>query len=128
VTNTIDPQLLGFVLQLAQLLLIALGVFMAAVTIVYSVMFWRGNFSGDSIARILGHTDIPKLATIIVIVLATSLLGLLGIIAGEAVIALFSGIAGYVLGNQVRRMERADGESGSAAGESGSPGQGRPKS
>jgi hypothetical protein len=35
------------------------------------------------------------------IVLSASLLGLLGIIAGEAVIALLSGIAGYVLGDRV---------------------------
>jgi hypothetical protein len=34
------------------------------------------------------------------IVLADSLLGLLWVIAGEAVIALLSGIAGYVLGNR----------------------------
>ena len=59
-----------------------------------------GKFSGEAIAHILQQTDIPKLATIIMIVLADSLLGLLWVIAGEAVIALLSGIAGYVLGNR----------------------------
>jgi hypothetical protein len=70
-------------------------------------MFWKGNISGASIARILQQTDIPKLATIILIVLAASLLGLLRVIAGEAVIALLSGIAGYVLGNRAAPKESA---------------------
>lgn len=62
-----------------------------------------------SIAQILQQTDIPKLATIILIVLAASLLGLLRIIAGEAVIALLSGIAGYVLGNRAAPKESPPG-------------------
>ena len=45
--------------------------------VVYSVLFWKGNRSGASIARVVQQTDIPKLATIIPIVLAASLLVLL---------------------------------------------------
>jgi hypothetical protein len=56
-------------------------------------------------ARVLQQTDVPKLATIILIVLAASLLGALRVIAGEAVIALLSGIAGYVLGNRTAPRE-----------------------
>jgi hypothetical protein len=98
--NAVSPELLNFILTLAQYLLIALGIFMAGVSAVYVSMFWKGNMSGASISRILHQTDVPKLATIITIVLAASLLGLLRIIEGEAVIALLSGIAGYVLGNR----------------------------
>ena len=80
---------------------------MAGAALVYTVLFWKGKFTGTNIARILQQTDIPKLATIILIVLAASLLGLLRVIAGEAVIALLSGIAGYVLGNRSAPKEEA---------------------
>lgn len=98
--NQVTPELLGFIVTLSKLGLIGFGVLIAGAAVVYSILFWKGNLSGASIARILQQTDIPKLATIILIVLAASLLGLLGVIAGEAVIALLSGIAGYVLGNR----------------------------
>jgi hypothetical protein len=98
--NGVTPELLNFIITLAQYMLIAFGIMIAGATFVYTVLFWKGNFTGTNIARILQQTDIPKLATIILIVLAASLLGLLGVIAGEAVIALLSGIAGYVLGNR----------------------------
>ena len=96
----ITPELLSFIITLSQLFLVGLGIIIGGATVVYSTMFWKGNMTGASIARILQQTDVPKLATIILIVLAASLLGLLGVIAGEAVIALLSGIAGYVLGNR----------------------------
>lgn len=104
-TSTITPELLSFIITLCQLFLIGLGIIIAGATIVYGAMFWKGNMSGASIARILQQTDVPKLATIILIVLAASLLGLLGVIAGEAVIALLSGIAGYVLGHRAGPKE-----------------------
>ena len=99
--NGVTPELLDFILRLSQYLLLAFGIMIGGATVVYLTMFWKGNFDGASIAKILQQTDVPKLATIIMIVLAASLLGLLGIIAGEAVIALLSGIAGYVLGDRV---------------------------
>jgi hypothetical protein len=98
--NEVTPELLNFIITLSQFMLIAFGIMIAGAALVYTTLFWKGNFSGASIAQILNQTDIPKLATIILIVLAASLLGLLRIIAGEAVIALLSGIAGYVLGNR----------------------------
>ena len=103
--NGVTPELLRFIITLAQFLLIAFGIVMAGATVVYVAMFWKGNLSGASVVRILQQTDVPKLATIILIVLAASLLGLLRVIAGEAVIALLSGIAGYVLGNRASPKE-----------------------
>jgi hypothetical protein len=103
----VTPELLNFIITLAQYMLIAFGILIGGAALVYTIMFWKGNFSGASIARILHQTDIPKLATIILIVLAASLLGLLRVIAGEAVIALLSGIAGYVLGNRAAPKEEA---------------------
>ena len=99
--NGVTPELLAFIITLSQFLLIAFAVMIGGATVVYLTLFWKGSFDGESIAKILQQTDVPKLATIIMIVLAASLLGLLGVIAGEAVIALLSGIAGYVLGDRV---------------------------
>ena len=105
--NGVEPQLLGFILTLAQYFLFAFGIMILGGTIVYAALFWKGNISGPAVARILHQTDVPKLATIILIVLSASLLGLLRIIQGEAVIALLSGIAGYVLGNRAAPKEPA---------------------
>ena len=105
--NGVTPELLDFIIKLAQMMLIGFAIMIAGASVVYITMFWKGNFSGTSIARILQQTDVPKLATIIMIVLAASLLGLLQVIAGEAVIALLSGIAGYVLGNRAAPQESA---------------------
>ena len=103
--HQVTSEMLRFIVVLAQLGLIGFGIIIAGAAVVYSVLFWKGNLSGSSIVRILQQTDIPKLATIILIVLAASLLGLLGVIAGEAVIALLSGIAGYVLGHRTAPSE-----------------------
>ena len=105
--TTVNPALFPFIITLAQLSLISLGLIIGGATIVYGVMFWKGNMSAPSIARIVQQTDVPKLATIILIVLAASLLGLLGVIRGEAVIALLSGIAGYVLGHRAGPKDAA---------------------
>jgi TRAP-type C4-dicarboxylate transport system permease small subunit len=98
--NGVTPELLAFILQLAQFLLIAFAILIGGAAVVYITMFWKGHLSASGIAGILRQTDVPKLATIIMIVLAASLLGLLRIIEGEAVIALLSGIAGFVLGHR----------------------------
>ena len=76
--NGVTPELLNFIITLCQFMLIAFGILIAGAAMVYTTLFWKGNFSGASIAQILQQTDIPKLATIILIVLAASLLGLLG--------------------------------------------------
>ena len=106
-SNGVTPELFNFIITLCRYMLIAFGILIAGAAAVYSTLFWKGSFTGANIVRILQQTDIPKLATIILIVLAASLLGLLQVIAGEAVIALLSGIAGYVLGNRAAPKESA---------------------
>ena len=98
--NGVTPELLAVILQLAQFLLIAFAIMIGGAAIVYVTMFWKGHMSASGIAGILRQTARPKLATIILIVLAASVLGLLRIIEGDAVIALLSGIAGFVLGHR----------------------------
>ena len=71
-TNEVTPALLNFILQLAMYGLIGFGITIAGAAAVYISMFRKGNFSGANIARILQQTDVPKLATIILIVLAAN--------------------------------------------------------
>ena len=105
--NGVTPELLEFIITLCRYMLIGFAIMIAGAAVVYGTLFWKGSFTGANIVRILQQTDIPKLATIILIVCAASLLGLLRIIAGEAVIALLSAIAGYVLGNRASPKETA---------------------
>lgn len=106
-TNEVTPALLDFILQMTMYGLIGFGLVVVGAAAIYISMFWKGNLSGAGMARALQQTDVPKLATIILIVLAASLLGALRVIAGEAVIALLSGIAGYVLGNRTAPRDSA---------------------
>jgi hypothetical protein len=106
-TTGANPAVFPFIITLAQMALIGLGIIIAGATVVYGALFWKGNMSGASVARIVQQTDVPKLATIILIVMAASMLGMMGVIAGEAVIALLSGIAGYVLGNRTPPKDSA---------------------
>ena len=100
-TTAIHPEILDFVKQLALYVLIAFAVMIAGAAFVYSKMISNEHFTGINMARILHEADVPKMTTIILIVCATSLLAVLGIVSGEAAIALLSAIAGYVLGDRV---------------------------
>ena len=103
--SEVSPALLDFILQMTMYGLIGFGLVVVGAAAIYISMFWKGNLSGAGMAKVLQQTDVPKLATIILIVLSASLLGALRVIAGEAVIALLSGIAGYVLGNRTAPKE-----------------------
>jgi len=51
--NGVTPELLSFIITLAQYMLIAFGILIGGATIVYMTLFWKGSFSGAAIARIL---------------------------------------------------------------------------
>lgn len=82
--------MLAFVLQIAKYFLVAFGILMVSVTIVYVTVFYRGSLNGRGIASILQQTDVPRIVTIILIILSASFLGRLQVIAGEPEIALLS--------------------------------------
>lgn len=101
-----------FVLTLALYALVAFGILAAGLSAVAVVMFKGHNLGGEALALIVQRTEVAKLATIVLIILATTLLGLLGLVEGEAVVAILSGIAGYVLGGRVGGKERQAAGSG----------------
>ena len=89
-----------FILQLALYALIGFAVLATGLTVVAVVIFRGHNLKGESLALIVQRTEIAKLATIVLIILAVTLLGLLKLVEGEAIVAILSGIAGYVLGGR----------------------------
>ncbi len=91
-----------FVLKIALNLLIAFGILAAGLTLAAVFIFKGHNLSGQSLALIVQRTEIAKVATIVLIILTVAFLGLLKIVEGEAVVAVLSGIAGYVLGGRTK--------------------------
>ena len=99
-----------FILQISLYALIAFGIFCAVVAVALWSTFRGHNLSGESLSIIIAQTEIPKLTTIILIIVATTFLGLLQLVSGESVVAILSGIAGYVLGgrNPIRKAKEAE--------------------
>ena len=95
-----------FVIEIGLYVLIAFGITTAGLTIGAIVIFRNHNLSGESLALIVERSEVAKLATIVLIVLAVTFLGLLKIVAGEAVVAVLSGIAGYVLGGKTKASDK----------------------
>lgn len=94
------PELIHAIVEYS---LYAFAILIAGLAISTAFIFSnKHGFSGENIAEILRRSEVPKLATIILIIAAASFLGLLGIIEGQAVVAILSGIAGYVLGDRGR--------------------------
>ena len=79
----------------------AFVILICGATIATAVMFLgKHSFTGENIGEIIKKSEIARIATIILIIVSASFLGLLGVIDGQAVVAILSGIAGYVLGDR----------------------------
>lgn len=94
---------LDFILELGLYFVIAFGFLTIGLTICVIVIFKDHNLSGESLALIVQRTELAKLATVFLIVLTVTFLGVLKILAAEAVVAVLSGIAGYVLGGKTSK-------------------------
>lgn len=93
-------QMMWFVLEAARYALYAFGILGIGLTLVAIFIFRKTSYSGEAIGLIVQRTEVAKLATIVLIILSVTLLGLLQLIEGQAVVAVLSGIAGYVLGDR----------------------------
>jgi uncharacterized membrane protein len=88
-------------IQFAWIGVIALGIVAAAFTstILYAVKKAPADKNPSyTLITWLEHAVTLHMMTVILIVVATSLLGLFGIIKDNGVVGILSGIAGYVLG------------------------------
>ncbi len=97
--GAIEPEILEHLIEIAYLGLYAFGIFMAGIAVIFSVLFWKGNLSGETVISIIRASSAPKLVTIILIVATVAVLTVLELVDGAAALALLSAIAGYVLGN-----------------------------
>lgn len=94
-----------FILEISLYSLFAFGVFCTLLGVVYWTTFRNHNLSGESLAVIIERSEVPKLATIILIIVAATFLGLMQLVEGESIIAILSGIAGYVLGGRANQKK-----------------------
>lgn len=85
--------------SLAVLVLIGVGMIIGSFTIICVVALWNSNENGGKVfGELLGFEGSLKIITVGWIVIAVTFLALAGIINEPAVVAIMSGIAGYVLG------------------------------
>ncbi len=86
-------------LALAQILLVCVAILALAFTIVGGIAFWRTEKGGaKTFTLFIQRGDALRILTVVLIVIAASFLALAHVIEGTAVVAILSGIAGYVLG------------------------------
>lgn len=96
----------AFILEVLRIGLYSWIALMAALTIVLVTSFLKTK-DNSIIQKMFFDFDFAKHIAIILIVFAVSVLSLKDVIQGDAVIAILSGIAGYVLGGfrQEKRRE-----------------------
>ncbi|GLS18742.1 hypothetical protein GCM10007874_17590 [Labrys miyagiensis] len=79
--------------------IIALAVVVVGVTVVASIAFWRADRDQAKIfALLIKEANTLQLITVLNVIVAVTLLSMLGKIDASGVISILSGIAGYVLG------------------------------
>jgi hypothetical protein len=99
VQQPVDSANMRFVAELAWVAFYALCVLATCFTILGAISFWRSKVgTAKSFTRLLERAEAVKLSAVILIVLAVTLLALLGRIESQGVVGILSGIAGYVLG------------------------------
>lgn len=104
--QAIDATNLKFVIELAWVAFWALCVLAGCFTVLGSISFMRSRVgTAKSFTRLLERAEAVKLSAVILIVLAVTLLALLGRIDSQGVVGILSGIAGYVLGGLQKSAE-----------------------
>lgn len=104
-----------FILEIAGYALIAFGIFCVTAAAICWIMFKGRKLTGESLSTIIAQTEVPKLTTIIMIIVAVTFLGLVNVVEGESVITILSGVAGYVLGSRHSSVKEAKKTSGPAS-------------
>jgi hypothetical protein len=89
--------------RLALYAVIGMGIVAICASVVAIVAFRKdGNASGEAFVKIANHGGALKLLTVGLVVFTATFLTLADKIRGEAVVAIISGVAGYVLGGVER--------------------------
>jgi hypothetical protein len=102
-------------IEIAKLVAIVAGISAVAVAAVSIVALLRApDAVTDSVKALVGAGSIIRLITILAIVAALVILGCLGMVSGDAVVAALSGIAGYVLGGERLTPSRREDHTGAS--------------
>jgi hypothetical protein len=96
-TNTNLPDA-KTILELSTLGLWALGILAVGFTSLGVVAYLKTENSAGSFSKLFERLQILKMATVMLIIIATTYLALFGVIDSTGAVGIFSGIAGYVLG------------------------------
>lgn len=105
-TTTPSPEFVELLLVLARYGLIAFAILMASLTLIAVVIIWRSGGSPETVALFVQNPETGRLATTILIIVAVVFLSVLGILPHEAVVAVLSAIAGFVLGDKKDMLPR----------------------
>jgi hypothetical protein len=96
-TNTNLPDA-KTILELSTLGLWALGILALGFTSLGVVAYLKTENSAGNFSKLFERLQILKMATVMLIIIATTYLALFGVIDSTGAVGIFSGIAGYVLG------------------------------
>ncbi|MFZ3384696.1 MAG: hypothetical protein WA144_12290 [Candidatus Methanoperedens sp.] len=103
---TIDNNL---IITLAKYLLYAISILTVGFCIVGGIAFYNTQQgTAKTFSLLIQRANALRLITVFSIVMVSALLALTGIIDGNGVIAILSGIVGYVLGGIQRSKEEKD--------------------
>jgi len=95
------------IVELSWIGLLALGILGAGFSAMGIAAFLRSPNSASSFSKMFERLQILKMATVLLVVIATAYLGLFGIIESTGVVGIFSGVAGYVLGGLEKKAAEA---------------------
>jgi Ca2+/Na+ antiporter len=99
----IAPEPLHYLGELARYATICIVVIAIGLTIVASIAFLRADRDqAKSLSLLLQRGSVFQFLTVMTIVIGACLLAIIGKINSEGIIALLSGVAGYVLGSVSR--------------------------
>jgi len=99
------------ILELSTLGLWAFGILALGFTSLGIAAFLKTENSAGSFAKLFERLQILKMATVMLVIIATTYLALFGIIDSTGAVGIFSGVAGYVLGG----LEKKPADAPSAA-------------
>lgn len=114
----VDPQV---ILQLSWIGFYVFCVLSAGFTALGMFAFFRARDGAAGFSQLFERVQIFKMATVMLIVIATTYLALFGIIDSTGAVGIYSGIAGYVLG-AIGRRPRAQDAAAKAPGGGAHPG------
>lgn len=97
------------ILQLAFYTLIGISVLLVSSTVITAIAFWRTTENSTrTFTRFYEQGAALRLITVGMIIIGSCFLALIGKIGSDAVVAILSGIVGYVLGGSGRAKNKVD--------------------